>query len=66
MGHWKKGEPRDAVARGNWYSVFHDSKLNQIEAEAQVQNQNLRAAIARGERGTRSGARGRGRFLSHH
>jgi multidrug efflux system outer membrane protein len=47
MGKWKKAEPREAVARGNWYSVFHDPVLDRIELEAQVQNQNLRAAVAR-------------------
>ena len=47
MGNWKKAEPREAVARGNWYSVFHDPELDKIELEAQVQNQNLRAAVAR-------------------
>ncbi len=46
-GHWKKAEPRDAVARGNWYSVFHDPLLNKLEAQAVVNNQNLRAAVAR-------------------
>ena len=47
MGKWKKAEPRDAVARGNWYSVFHDPELNKLEAQAQVGDQNLRAAVAR-------------------
>jgi NodT family efflux transporter outer membrane factor (OMF) lipoprotein len=47
MGNWKKAEPRDTVARGNWYSVFHDPQLNRLEAQAQVNNQNLRAAVAR-------------------
>jgi multidrug efflux system outer membrane protein len=46
-GNWKKAEPRDAVARGNWYSVFHDPQLNRLEAQAVVNNQNLRAAVAR-------------------
>ena len=46
-GNWKKAEPGDTISKGNWYSVFHDSKLNELEAEAQVSNQNLRAAVAR-------------------
>jgi multidrug efflux system outer membrane protein len=46
-GNWKKAEPRDAVAPGNWYSVFHDEELNRLEAQAQSNNQNLRAAVAR-------------------
>jgi multidrug efflux system outer membrane protein len=46
-GKWKKAEPRDAISKGNWYSVFHDEKLNDLEAKAMVANQNLRAAVAR-------------------
>ncbi len=46
-GKWKKGEPRDTISKGNWYVVFHDAKLNELEAKATAANQNLRAAIAR-------------------
>ena len=46
-GHWKKGEPRDEIAKGDWYTVFHDPKLNELEAQAQVANQTVRAAMAR-------------------
>jgi outer membrane protein, multidrug efflux system len=44
---WKEAEPRDTISKGNWYTIFHDSKLNQLEAQAQTANQNLRAAVAR-------------------
>jgi multidrug efflux system outer membrane protein len=46
-GNWKKAEPRDDISKGNWYVIFHDPKLNELEAEAQHANQNLRAAVAR-------------------
>jgi multidrug efflux system outer membrane protein len=46
-GQWKKAEPQDAIAKGDWYSVFHDPELNKLEAEAQTANQSLRAAVAR-------------------
>jgi multidrug efflux system outer membrane protein len=46
-GNWKKGEPQDAVSRGNWYSIFHDPKLDELEAQAFNANQTLRAAVAR-------------------
>ena len=46
-GTWKKGEPRDDISKGSWYTVFHDPKLNELESEAQQANQNLRAAVAR-------------------
>jgi multidrug efflux system outer membrane protein len=46
-GNWKKAEPRDEISKGDWYSVFHDQKLNELEKEAQTSNQTLRAAMAR-------------------
>jgi multidrug efflux system outer membrane protein len=46
-GKWKKAEPRDDISKGNWYTVFHDKELNDLEAKAVTANQNLRAAIAR-------------------
>jgi multidrug efflux system outer membrane protein len=45
-GKWKKAEPRDTVSKGNWYTVFHDPKLNELESKAVVANQTLRAAVA--------------------
>lgn len=46
-GPWKKAQPRDDISKGNWYAVFNDPKLNDLEAEAQKSNQTLRAAVAR-------------------
>jgi len=46
-GPWKKAQPRDDISKGNWYAVFHDHKLNELEAEAQSSNQTLRAAVAK-------------------
>lgn len=46
-GPWKKAQPRDDISKGNWYTIFHDPKLNELEAEAQSANQTLRAAVAR-------------------
>lgn len=46
-GPWKKAEPRDDISKGNWYTIFHDPKLNELEAQATVSSQTLRAAIAR-------------------
>ena len=46
-GSWKKGEPQDTISKGNWYSIFHDPKLNELEEQAGQANQNLRAAVAR-------------------
>src|SRR5271170_2959015 len=46
-GPWKKAEPRDEIAKGNWYTVFHDPKLNELEEQATTASQTLRAAVAR-------------------
>jgi multidrug efflux system outer membrane protein len=46
-GPWKKAEPRDDISKGDWYAVFHDAKLNELEYQAQNASQTLQAAIAR-------------------
>jgi multidrug efflux system outer membrane protein len=46
-GNWKKAEPKDQIARGNWYAVFHDARLDELEIRAQLNSQTLRAAVAR-------------------
>jgi outer membrane protein, multidrug efflux system len=45
--HWKKAEPQDAVAKGAWWKLFHDSELNRLEEMAAAQNQDLKGAVAR-------------------
>lgn len=45
-GKWKKAEPKDDISKGNWYVVFKDSRLNELESKAQAANQNLKVAIA--------------------
>jgi multidrug efflux system outer membrane protein len=46
-GPWKKAEPRDDISKGDWYTVFRDPKLNELESQAQFSSQTLRAAVAR-------------------
>jgi outer membrane protein, multidrug efflux system len=46
-GPWKKAEPRDDISKGNWYTIFHDAKLNELESDAQNGSQTLRQAVAR-------------------
>ena len=46
-GPWKKADPKDDISKGDWYKIFHDSKLNELEAQAVVTSQTLIAAIAR-------------------
>jgi multidrug efflux system outer membrane protein len=45
--HWKLAQPRDDVAKGSWWEMFHDPELNQLEEQAVAQNQDLKGAVAR-------------------
>ena len=47
LGAWKEGRPLDNVPKGNWWRVFDDAKLNELESQALASNQNLKAAVAR-------------------
>lgn len=46
-GKWKVAEPADHEPRGSWWTVFHDSALNDLESQAQSGNQDLRVAASR-------------------
>jgi multidrug efflux system outer membrane protein len=47
LGSWKEGRPLDRVPKGTWWEVFGDLTLNDLEKQAAMQNQNLKAAVAR-------------------
>ena len=49
LGDWKEGRPLDDLPKGNWWEVFGDTGLNEIEAQAVKANQELKAAVARVE-----------------
>jgi NodT family efflux transporter outer membrane factor (OMF) lipoprotein len=38
---WTQAEPSDAVSRQDWWKVFNDPVLNDLEAQVVVSNQNL-------------------------
>jgi NodT family efflux transporter outer membrane factor (OMF) lipoprotein len=46
-GNWKPAEPNDQNLGGNWWTVFQDPQLNDLELQVNVSNQNLQAAEAR-------------------
>jgi multidrug efflux system outer membrane protein len=46
-GTWKLAQPSDAVARGQWWTIFGDAKLDALEDEALAANPDLKAAAAR-------------------
>jgi NodT family efflux transporter outer membrane factor (OMF) lipoprotein len=43
---WTTAQPSDAIARGKWWEIFQDTKLNGLEEQINVSNQNLKAAEA--------------------
>jgi hydrophobe/amphiphile efflux-1 (HAE1) family protein/NodT family efflux transporter outer membrane factor (OMF) lipoprotein len=47
LGHWKEGRPLDNVPKGNWWEIFGDTQLNDLESMASRANQVLKAAVAR-------------------
>jgi multidrug efflux system outer membrane protein len=44
---WKEAQPAEQLARGEWWAIFSDAALNDLEAQARDANQNLKAAAAR-------------------
>lgn len=44
--NWKTAQPNDQVIRGNWWEIYHDSRLNSLEEKINVSNQNLKIAQA--------------------
>jgi len=44
--NWKAAEPGDQVLRGKWWELFNDSRLNMLEDQINISNQNLKAAEA--------------------
>jgi len=46
-GEWKIATPQAHLPKGNWWEIFSDTGLNQLEADAATANQDLKAAAAR-------------------
>lgn len=46
LGNWKTAQPNDQNLGGNWWEIFQDAKLNELEQKVNVSNQNLKAAVA--------------------
>ncbi len=46
IGDWKVAEPKDETARGKWWEIFGDPRLNELEEQVNVSNQNIAAAAA--------------------
>jgi len=44
---WKPAQPGDQTLRGKWWEIFDDPRLNALEEELTVSNQNLKVAESR-------------------
>src|SRR5215831_16681778 len=43
---WMIATPQDAALRTDWWTPFEDAELNALEAQVEVSNQNIAAAVA--------------------
>jgi outer membrane protein, multidrug efflux system len=60
---WRAANPSSHLPKGEWWKVFHDAKLNELEAKATANNQQLKAAIARFDQARATARITRGDFL---
>jgi NodT family efflux transporter outer membrane factor (OMF) lipoprotein len=42
---WKVASPQDAMIRGNWWEVFNEPELNDLETQLNINNQNIRVSF---------------------
>jgi NodT family efflux transporter outer membrane factor (OMF) lipoprotein len=43
---WKQGQASDTGLKGNWWTLFNDAQLNELEGQIDTANQSLKAAEA--------------------
>ncbi len=43
---WKEAQPNDAALKGKWWEIYNDAKLNALEEQVNISNQNVLAAEA--------------------
>jgi NodT family efflux transporter outer membrane factor (OMF) lipoprotein len=43
---WKVATPKDDALRGAWWQIFGDAKLNELEEQVNISNQNVAAAAS--------------------
>ncbi len=46
-GAWQPAKPGDTTLRGDWWTIFNDAELNELEPRIATSNQTLKAAAAR-------------------
>ena len=47
--NWKTAQPNELIAKGKWWEVFQNTRLNALEEQVNVSNQSLKAAQAQFE-----------------
>jgi multidrug efflux system outer membrane protein len=60
---WKIAEPKDEVPKGQWWRVFKDPVLDDLETRTVEGNQDLRVAVARVEEARAAARISRSRFF---
>jgi NodT family efflux transporter outer membrane factor (OMF) lipoprotein len=45
--NWKLAQPQEAIVRGEWWKIFQDPRLDALEEQVELSNQNIAAAEAR-------------------
>ena len=53
---WREADPKDAVPKTSWWTVFHDDELNGLENELLAANQSLKVSLATFEQARASAA----------
>lgn len=53
---WRESTPKDSIAKGEWWSVFHDDELSALEKQSLDANQTIKVAAARLEQARASAA----------
>jgi len=46
LEEWKVAQPRDHLIRGAWWEMFNDPRLNELEEQVDISNQNVAVAEA--------------------
>src|SRR5215472_3992976 len=43
---WKESKPSDGLLKGKWWEIYNDRRLNALEEQVSVSNQNVKQAEA--------------------
>jgi len=46
-GPWSQATPEDTIARGHWWAIYHDARLEDLETSIEGANPTLAEAVAR-------------------